>query len=63
MFFRFHNENLGEPAPKNIKWLREKVNTRTSVPGAHTARIKACKVPDNLGVPQKTINVPWIKKL
>jgi hypothetical protein len=62
-FSRFHNENLGDPAPKNIRWLRQKVNTRTSVPGSETARIKAYKVPDNLGVPQTRINVLSRNKL
>ena len=57
MFFRFHNENLTEPAPSNIRWLREKVNNKTSVPGAHHARIKFYEVPGNLGVPQKRISV------
>jgi len=54
---RFHNENLDDPAPKNIRWLREKVSCRTTVPGTRNARIAAYEVPDNLGVPQKTVNV------
>ena len=54
---RFHNENLDNPAPKNIRWLREKVSCRTTVPGTRNARIAAYEVPDNLGVHQKTVNV------